>query len=267
MKVFKTDILLILFLFLIITTSFGNSFGQIANIIETKLKYSNFRNKRFEEDEEIGRNNFILFPSIKTGNLKTEKKINHTIFTYLRYDSIYESHSVKKTIKSCVREGLINMKYNVSFNRNGILSLQIEYFHCGANCWTNKIFLNFNLTNGELLTLKDIVKPNKIQNIKDKVSIRKRNKLLTFADSLVIQFDTITNKDMAEPCQEVLKELEKCNDFLSLEQFKVDENNLSFYISCFFAYYLSPYEPELFINFDFRNNFSLFRPEFLKQFF
>jgi hypothetical protein len=257
----KQTVVQILLLFSIVFTASS----QNVTVTDVRIKYCDIEKKLVDYSGENGHNSLIVFPIVKIGNQETEKKIQFEILKSLRLDTLLVNYPVKAIIDSSVYYGLTGMNYQVTFNKNNILSLTINYFHCGANCWDTKVFLNFDLSNGNLLTINDLVNPLEKETFIKHVLSEKQSKLKLYKDSLINQFDTINSKDENESYKYIIEEIKKCEKSVFIEKFQIEENKITIYDKCYWAYYLSNYEPELFIIYSLTDNSKYFKTDFMEK--
>ena len=50
-----------------------------------------------------------------------------------------------------------------------------------------------------------------------------------------------------------------------LEEFQIEENKITIYEKCYWAYYLSNYEPELFLPYNLTDNSKYFKTDFIEK--
>src|SRR6478735_11357977 len=209
---------------------------------------------------DIINSNKIIFPVIVSGNAMLDKKINNYIQgSFREYEASYFSSSASAGLDSCMEPmsacGLINMKYTVTYNQKGILSFAIRYEHCGANCWTAYNFYNFNLSNGEVITLQNIINPATYNQAKYILLDQKREAINTFLKQLndSIQSDnTIPESEREEAYSPLKRTVESCKYELYLNSFQIHKDKLVFYDECFmptpFRYLGPEYKLTLYYN-------------------
>jgi len=254
----------LLYTFLLILIGHYN-YGQKVTVTDYRVKYSDIKKKAINYSDEIGENSLIIFPIIKTENQKIERKIQFEILKSLQLDTLLINYPIKTIVDSSAFYGLTSMNYQISFNKNDLISLTIVYHHCGANCWTTKVFLNFNISNGKLITINDIINPLDKDIFNKQVLKNKQTQLTLFKDSLINQFDTLKSNDEKGNYKYIIEEVENCEKSVYLDEFLIKENTITFYDKCFWAYYLSDYEPELYLTYDLRDNSKYFKIDFIEM--
>jgi len=132
--------ILVLLFIQIALYSFGQS-TQIDTLLLTK-------------DEKSGYlpSNQFKFPIIKTGSESIDLIIN----TNLRSD-FFDNDGDLKPESEWIDESLIYLGFQVTYNKNGILSLNISAESCGAYCtaWTS--YYNYSIVTGEKLSIGDVI--------------------------------------------------------------------------------------------------------------
>jgi hypothetical protein len=105
----------------------------------------------------------IIYPVVVTGNKLVDKTINATIKNAMLSAN---GKSVRDALHENISDGLINMSYEVTFKKYGILSLNIYGEGCGAHCSTWYSYFNFDLKTGESLSINDLIIDNKLDSFK-----------------------------------------------------------------------------------------------------
>lgn len=139
---------MIRFLTTIILLTFGlTSFGQKISVdtlfIPRTEKFSNIQNEK------------LKFPVIKTGNLQVDKAINTDLknrFTKNEYPDLSTDSTLLKW-----SDGIIYLDFEVTYIKNGLISLKISAEGCGAYCtaWTD--YFTYNYITGPFLTIDQII--------------------------------------------------------------------------------------------------------------
>lgn len=139
---------MIRFLTTIILLTFGlTSFGQKISVdtlfIPRTEKFSNIQNEK------------LKFPVIKTGNLQVDKAINTDLknrFTKNEYPDLSTDSTLLKW-----SDGIIYLDFEVTYIKNGLISLKISAEGCGAYCtaWTD--YFTYNYITGPFLSIDQII--------------------------------------------------------------------------------------------------------------
>ena len=143
------------FLFLFIFPFFNHVYAQTVTFREIKLKPKSAFNNVNEPT--------IIYPLVITNNRSVDKLINDKI----KSETLGEDDvSVRQALNEHLSVGLINMSYEVSFKKYGILSMNIYGESCGAYCSTWYTYFNFDLKTGKSLSIGDLVLESKIDSFK-----------------------------------------------------------------------------------------------------
>jgi hypothetical protein len=124
------------------------SVGQVVKIDTLKVSPS----KRFVEKQSFKLN----YPIIRTGVQRIDSLINYDIKNKLTFNE-YPSETIDSTIYKWAEGGLTDLNFHVTYDKNGIISLNISAETCGAYCtgWTE--YFNYSIPTGKPLNLNSIV--------------------------------------------------------------------------------------------------------------
>ncbi|WP_242929359.1 hypothetical protein [Pontibacter vulgaris] len=125
-----------------------SSFGQGVQIDTLKVSLS----PRFV-DLQSERNNY---PVVRTGDSRIDLLINHDIKNKLTHNE-YPEASMDSTIADWAAEGIVYLDFQVTYNKRGILSLNISAEGCGAYCTSWTEYFNYSTLTGKALDLGDVV--------------------------------------------------------------------------------------------------------------
>lgn len=137
-------------------------FSQKAIFKEKKL-YAN--PKYFNPKEKYAT---IIIPIVITKKSAIDKMINDKIKN--EAFSLEDGQDFTSGIKAQINDGLTDVSYEVTFNKNYILSLSIYLEGSGGNHITfYTAYFNFDLRTGKEIVLSDLIKKEKIDSFKAKV--------------------------------------------------------------------------------------------------
>ncbi len=136
---FLTTILLLTFGL----TSFGQKISVDTLFIPRIEKFSNVQNQK------------LKFPIIRTGNPQIDNLINTDIknrFTNNEYPDLSTDSTLNKWA-----DGIIYLDFQVTYIKNGLISLSISAEGCGAYCtgWTD--YFTYNYVTGQYVTIDHII--------------------------------------------------------------------------------------------------------------
>lgn len=98
-----------------------------------------------------------------TSNKRVDSLINFQIKNEL-FSPGHEKQSINKTLVENINDGLINLSYEVSYKKNGLLSFSIFAEGCGAYCSSWETYFNFDLKTGKKLSITDLIIENKLDS-------------------------------------------------------------------------------------------------------
>lgn len=123
-------------------------FGQVISIdtllLPTREKYTHFQSNK------------LKFPIIKTGILEIDKLVNKDLKNRFTNNEFPDLPTDSALIK-WADEQIIYLDFEVTYEKNGLVSLNISAEGCEAYCtsWTD--YFTYNLTTGEFMTIDEIV--------------------------------------------------------------------------------------------------------------
>lgn len=138
------------------------TFAQKATFKEIRL-YAN--QKYFNPKEKYPT---IIIPVVVTKNATVSKMINDKIKE--EAFSLERNQDTKSGLKSQINDGLTDVLYEVTYNKNYILSLNIYVEGSGGNHLTfYTSYFNFDLRSGMEIGLSDLIRKEKIDSFKAKI--------------------------------------------------------------------------------------------------
>lgn len=138
-----TRILTTIILLTIGLTSFGQTISVDTLFIPRTEKFSNEQNEK------------LKFPLVKTGNPQIDNSINTDIKNRFTNDE-YPDLSVDSTLIKWA-DGIIYLNFEVTYLKNGLLSLNITAEGCGAYCSTWTDYFTYNYLTGKHITIDEII--------------------------------------------------------------------------------------------------------------
>lgn len=133
---------------IILLTIITISYGQKVDI-DTLLLPSSEKLKSFPITE-------LKFPIIKSGDSEIDRIINKDLknrFTGNEFPNL----PTDSTLIKWADQNIIFLDFNVTYNKNGLISLNITAEGCGANCtmWTD--YFTYSTVTGKLVTINEII--------------------------------------------------------------------------------------------------------------
>ena len=124
------------------------AFGQSVQIDTFRLKKSErFKNMQFDK---------MNFPIIRSGNKELDSLINYDLKNRFTRNE-YPTERIDSTLLNWARDQIVFLDFQVTYNQNGILSINVSAEGCGAYCtyWTH--YFNYSILNGEWLYISDVI--------------------------------------------------------------------------------------------------------------
>ena len=185
----------------------------------------------------------IIYPIIKLHNKLAYEKINKIIRETLlpEYNDEDSSIAIDSLVKLSAADGLTSMSYKSSFNKNGILSLQIFIDAVAAYPTSWQEELNFDINTGDLITMKNIIKPEKYKLFRQLVYQDKINAIKKYQIELKNYF---SKKEFDKETYEwASEEVKHCMDSVSFEKFILTGSALQIFDGCDFPHMIQAIGP------------------------
>ena len=127
--------------------------GTIA--IGQEVQIETFRLEKSERFKDI-QSDKMNFPIIRTGNKEIDSLINTDLKNRFT-DNEYPKDNFDSTLIKWAGDQIVFLDFQVTYNRNGILSINVSAEGCGAYCtsWTD--YFNYSTSNGEWLNISDVI--------------------------------------------------------------------------------------------------------------
>ncbi|MFG6685892.1 hypothetical protein ACGK9U_04860 [Mariniflexile sp. HNIBRBA6329] len=137
-----------------------NSFSQSVKVDTLFLSPNEKNNSPLDK---------LIYPIINTGNIKIDSLINFDLKNRYTFDEA-PNLSVRETLTQWIGDQIGYIDFNVTYNQNNLLSINIQTEGCAAYCTNWISYFNYNIKTGQYLELNDIVDLNqfKEQLITDK---------------------------------------------------------------------------------------------------
>lgn len=110
-------------------------------------------------ENHITADSVFYFPVVKSGNHNIDSLINSDIVKRYTGEDL-KSQGINSILKELVDGSLSIMTFNVSYNRNDLLSIQIISESCRANCNGRVDYFNYSIKTGKYLFIEDVLELN-----------------------------------------------------------------------------------------------------------
>jgi hypothetical protein len=138
--------------------------------------------------------------------------------------------------------GLINLSYEVTYNTNGLLSMDVYAEGCGAHCSSWNTYFNFDLRTGEKINISDIIlegKADSFRNIvfNDKLKALQQFKIEEIAALKQEHIDSISYNWILEQVDS------NCAKSVEIDNFSLFNQNIEIIDLCEFPFMLRSQQP------------------------
>jgi len=204
----------------------------------------------------------IIYPIIVTKNSIVNKLINHEI----REDVIGPaegSKNLRRDLNNLINDGVINLFYEVTYKKHGLLSLNIFTEACGAYCSSDYTYFNFDLRTGKRLKTTDLIYDDKLDSLKknifsDKIAFLEKYKTEESKLLMEKKIDSATYQWAIEQVDS------NCMNELHVENFILSEHYIEVVDECPFPHAIRSREPAYHLKYLYRSIQAFLKPEFLK---
>lgn len=225
----KISIIIIFkFVFSIISNTYSQSAKIDIIILDSTLNNSNFH---------------ISYPVISTGNLFIDSSINQSLVNNL----LQSSKTVKEEFIDMINSfHSFEIDHEITYNKNGILSILYRIYICSANCDFTKYPMVYSLNNGQKKEINSILDTTGLYD-----EILKKEILKQYQKNIsrIIQEDKNCNSCSESEhefySQYVIPKYKSCMSEFKLDEFCIYNNEITFFSDCFFSSFEKQYRPEL----------------------
>jgi len=234
--------------------SFYNVTAQDISIKEIKLrpKPETFNTK----------DSTIVFPIIMTKSTVVNKKINDKIKEEMLF---LEDNKISTTtaLTDRISEGLINMSYEITFKKNGILSMNIYSEGCGAHCSSWNTYFNFDLKTGDEISIEDIVDRSKLDSLRKIIFTDKTRALEIYKKEQASSLSQ--NPTDSSLYTWSIERADECMQALELDNFSLLELSLEIIDQCDFPHAIRSQTPTFELKYSYKSIAGFLKPQFLQR--
>ena len=245
----------ILFIFIFIFSFYSNAKAQNISFKELKLK----PNSQFYKTNKTT----IIYPIVVTQNAQIDNLINSQIKT-----NIFTPDDNKKNLKEILDEyindlGLINLSYEVTYKKAGILSLNIYAEGCGAHCSSRVTYFNFDLNTGKKIEINDLLIQNKIDSFRLIVLHDKSKALKNYE---IEELENLRQNiiDSATYNWAIEQVYSNCSISVQIENFLLSNRYLEIVDPCEFPFAIRSQEPTYQLRYSYKSIAPFLKPKFQK---
>lgn len=227
---------------LIIFLLFGYS------VLGQKVKVDTFHVvlKELEGMEEELMLGDLYFPLVQTGNEQIDRTINADLKKRFFYDQ-YLAQSLGDALSEWGGTTLADINFAVTYNQNNILSLNVYYMYCDANCITTTEYFNYSTVTGEFLEISDVVDFND-----DFKTFVKQDKTKQYAQEKSLLTEKLNDPELSLEPSEIEEQYEylvglyeDCENFDNFQRFSIHSDGLEIINGCELPHFIQFFTPEI----------------------
>lgn len=186
------------------------------------------------------------YPIIKTGNNEIDSLINFDLKNKFTSNE-YPEQSIESSLNEWIGEQVVYIDFDVSYNKNGILSVQINAEGCGAYCthWTD--YFNYSTITGKPVDISEIIDISgdfKNRIFKDKEAIFKKERL----ELKELQKDSEVGLDPST-YEWVLENYKNCENSFDLTSFAIYPEHIEINKDCQLPNAIKAFSPEIILKY------------------
>lgn len=201
-------------------TSFGQKISVDTLFVPRIEKFSTVQNEK------------LKFPVIRTDNLQVDKTINTDLKNRFT-DNEYPDLSTDSTLIKWA-DGIIYLDFQVTYKKNGLISLNISAEGCGSYCtsWTD--YFTYNYLTGQYITIDQVI--DTTGYFKDQV-ISDKNRQYEQQKKELAEMLLDKNAELDEETYNwALEEYENCEKEFTLKSFALYSDYLEIIEKCYLPY-------------------------------
>lgn|SRR5690606_398936 len=216
------------------------AFGQSVQIDTFRLEKS----ERFKDIQSDKMN----FPIIRSGNKEIDSLINYDLKNRFTRNE-YPTEWLDSTLLKWAGDQIIFLDFQVTYNQNGILSINVSAEGCGAYCtsWTD--YFNYSTSNGERLNISHV-----IDNIAEFKSTVEKDRKEQYAEQKRLLKEMLNDQDsgLDEATYEwALENYDDCEKNSDLESFAIYQDRIEIIEDCYLPNAIKNLTPIIELNYNF----------------
>jgi hypothetical protein len=184
----------------------------------------------------------IFYPVLESQNKKSDKSINAQILEKISGGNA-ESLSAKMfLIREIKNSGLTRLSYKITYNKNGILSMNIYQEGCGAYCSSWYTYFNFDLKTGNKITISDLLEDERVDSFRQIVSGEKAVAITKYkAEEKSNLEHNIIDSTTYDWAREQVDS--NCSIIADIENFSLSDHGIEIIDNCEFPHAIKSLEP------------------------
>ncbi|MHA4809781.1 hypothetical protein ACX0G9_16830 [Flavitalea flava] len=217
----------------------------------------------------------IIYPIIASKNPLADKLMNETIRSValpslddeedLKTAKKPFTQKVRKALRDFIEDGLSDLSYSVTFNRNNLLSLHVYVEESGGHhIVRNEYYFNFNIRTGEGIGITDLIREDKLDSfthklLQDKRRFLKRHETINLKNAL--KKKEISKDTYAEMIQTIDKD---CKDTVQMNNFIITGKGIEIIDPCPLAS-SGGFDPDYSLTYSYPSLYPFLNPAFQKK--
>lgn len=189
------------------------------------------------------------FPIIRVENERVSKVINEDLKERF-FGSEYSEFPIEKTIIEWGDENITYLDFEITYNKNGILSLNISTEGCGAYCTNWTAYYNYSTITGDFFMPEDIIK---ISEIKDKINGNKKSQFLKAKQELDELFAEPNSGLDKEQYDWALREYKSCEEAFEITEIALYKDYLEIIYNCHLPRAIRNLEPQIELKYNYQD--------------
>ena len=160
---------------------------------------------------------------------------------------ILAPENAKQTAKALLIEnvnenGLINLSYEVIYNKNAILCLQLYEEGCGAYCSSGETYFNFDLKTGKTIGIADLIREEMLDSFR---TIVFNDKVKALQEYKIEEMNIFKQGGIDSATYDwALEQVENnCIKTIALENFSLSNSNIEIIDRCEFPHAIRSQQP------------------------
>lgn len=206
--------------------------GQSVQI-DTFLLEKSERFKDIQSDK-------MNFPIISSGNKKVDSLINTDLKNRFTGNE-YPTDNLDSTLTKWAGDQIVFLDFQVTYNQNGILSINVSAEGCGAYCTSWTVYFNYSTQTGKWLDINSIVDTTGL--FREMVSKDKKeqyNKARLELKEALNDSDWGLTQDEYDSAIEYYNE---CDNTFNLNQFALYPDSIEIIEECWLPHVMKPLTP------------------------
>ncbi|HZE84830.1 MAG TPA: hypothetical protein VE035_11015 [Puia sp.] len=205
----------------------------------------------------------IVYPVVVTGNQVVNRLINDVIKKRLLYPE-NSKMTLREALRAMIRMRLTDLDYEVTYNKNGILSLKVGVHVEAAypNYWNE--YFNFDIRTGQCLATKDILMDNMIEPFKSKVFADKIDSLKSYKQEELTK--PLLNKELdSETYHMATGIIDDCIATINIDNFSLTQQGIEIIDPCEFPHVIRGMEPTYELKYSFQFMYPYLKSTFKER--